>query len=123
MQAVQDTLARPLVAVAHQRLLVDTRREILLVAHRSTLDSQLVKEEMVDDERQLIDGALQHVHVSRDEFVRLASRLPMAVDGYDLLSQRAAYKIRNQHLAQRWVELYAAVRGGIPGFYIQPTHG
>jgi hypothetical protein len=116
VQAVQDTLGKPLVVVAYERLLADTHREILRVAQELGMEERLEEEEMVYYEGQFIDGTLQHVDFSREELVRVAKDLPLAVDVYDWLCQRAADEIGEEEFRRGWDCLYVRYRVEYPAF-------
>ncbi len=116
VQAVQDTLGKPLVVVAYERLLTDTRREILRVARGLKMTWRLVEDEMVYYQRQFIDTSLRHVESSRTELMRLTKMLPLALDVYDLLSQQAADEIRDKEFRQRWDAMYARYKVEYPAF-------
>ena len=118
MQAVQDTLGKPLVVVAYERLLADTRREIRRVAGGLAMMSRLVKDEVIYYQHQFIDASLRHAKCSGGELVRMAKVLPVALDAYDLLNQRATDEIGDAEFRPRWDALPARYKVEYPAFVV-----
>ncbi len=116
VQAVQNTLGKSLVVVAYERLLADTHREILRVAQELGMEERLVEEEMAYYEGQFIDASLRHVECSRDDLMRLAKDLPLTLDVYDVLGQRATDEISETEFRQRWGTLYTRYKVEYPAF-------